>query len=85
MIANEVGTESLPNPEPPVPGPVLPPIRRSFKEILLYKLDRTLAIAGLIGIGIVAMTIKNLSTTAVQVVTVIAGGLVTYIGGRTAK
>jgi hypothetical protein len=59
--------------------------KKTFKEILLYKLDRTMAIGGLIALGIVAMNIKDLSQSAIQVVTVIAGGLVTYIGGRTAK
>ncbi len=79
----EQQTVGLPN---PIPGPIEnEQVPKTFREMMLYKMDRTLAIAGLIGIGIVAMVISNLSTTAVQIVTVVGSGLVGYIGGRTAK
>jgi len=58
---------------------------RTFKEMILYKMDRTLAICGLIAIGIIALTTKTVSVPAIAVVSLIAGGLVTYIGGKITK
>jgi len=58
---------------------------RTFKEMILYKMDRTLAILGLILLGFTALMVKTLSPTATTVVSLIAGGLVTYIGGKITK
>ena len=58
---------------------------RTFKEMILYKMDRTLAICGLVAIAIIALTTKTASVPAITVVSLIAGGLVTYIGGKITK
>ena len=58
---------------------------RTFKEMILYKMDRTLAILGLILLGFVALLSKQVSPTASTIVSLIAGGLVTYIGGKITK
>ena len=56
------------------------PVCRTFKEMFFYKIDRTLAILGIIALGIWALHIKtpesiNLAVAAVGVL----GG---YVGGR---
>jgi len=58
---------------------------RTTKEMILYKMDRTLAILGLIALGIIALTAKTVTVPAISVVSLIAGGLVTYIGGKITK
>lgn len=58
---------------------------KTVGEMLIYKLDRTLAIVGVIVLGIWAMTAKDIPPAATQITTVAIGGLVTYIGGRTGK
>lgn len=58
---------------------------RTAAEIILYKMDRTLAICGLIAIGIVALTVKAIPPTASTTISLIAGGLTTYIGGKITK
>ena len=58
---------------------------RTMKEMILYKMDRTLAILGLIALGIIALTTKTVTVPAISVVSLIAGGLVTYIGGKITK
>ena len=58
---------------------------RTIKEMILYKMDRTLAILGLVAIAIIALTTKTLSAPAIAVVSLISGGLVTYIGGKITK
>jgi len=58
---------------------------RTIKEMILYKMDRTLAILGLIALGIIALTTKTVTVPAISVVSLIAGGLVTYIGGKITK
>jgi len=58
---------------------------KTFKEMILYKMDRTLAILGLILLGFVALLSKQVSPTASTIVSLIAGGLVTYIGGKITK
>jgi len=49
-------------------------------QYMLYKLDRTLAILGLVGIAVGAMVI--LGADAKDVCLAATGGLVGYIGGR---
>ena len=55
---------------------------RTFNEMMLYKIDRTMAIAGIIILGLGAIYVSELSTTASQVVTLCIGGLATYIGAK---
>ena len=57
---------------------------RTIQEYILYKLDRTLAILGIIGIAVVALFIYG-NDSAVQIATGAIGGLVGYVGGRTGK
>ena len=52
----------------------------TFLTSLLYKMDRTLAIAGIIGIAIVALVVLG---TPDNIVSAAVGGLVGYVGGRT--
>ena len=56
----------------------------STADYVLYKMDRTLAILGIIGIAIVALFIYA-GTEGVQIATGAIGGLVGYVGGRTGK
>lgn len=52
-------------------------------EYLLYKLDRTAAICGLILIALWLCWLKL--PEGLQVVNTIVGGLIGYLGGRTGK
>lgn len=52
---------------------------RSVTEYLLYKMDRSLAILGIIGIAIVALFFIK---TPENIVSAAIGGLVGYVGGR---
>jgi len=52
-----------------------------IKEYILYKLDRTIAIVGLIAIGIYAL--YRGTTEGMQITIAVAGVLGGYIGGRT--
>jgi len=58
---------------------------RTIKEMILYKMDRTLAILGLIAIAVIALTSETVTVPAITVVSLITGGLVTYIGGKITK
>ena len=53
----------------------------SAKDMLLYKLDRTLAIAGIIALGIWSLMAG--SPDALNIAMACVGGLVGYVGGRT--
>lgn len=55
---------------------------KTLTQMILYKIDRTLAILGIIVLGIIAMTVK-VPETAVQIVNGAIGALAVYIGGRT--
>ena len=55
----------------------------SNKQMVLYKLDRTLAILGIIVLGGIALFVG--STESLQISTAAIGGLVGYVGGRTGK
>lgn len=59
--------------------------KKAFFQMVLYKMDRTLAIAGIIAMGIVAMAMKNISSTASQICMAAVGALAVYIGGRAVK
>jgi hypothetical protein len=56
-------------------------IPKTATEYLLYKLDRTLAIAGVIGIACIALWLGK-APDSVQIATAAVGGLVGYVGGR---
>lgn len=56
---------------------------RSAFEIITFKMDRTLAIIGIIFIG--GMAIRINSNEAIQLAMAAVGGLVGYIGGRAGK
>lgn len=56
---------------------------RNLKEMLLYKVDRTLAIAGLIVLGIWALKIST--SESIQIAMAAVGVLGGYIGGRTGR
>ena len=58
---------------------------RTATEVILYKMDRTLAICGLVAIGLTALFVESVSPTASNVISLIAGGLTTYIGGKITK
>jgi len=60
------------------------PVCYSTADYILYKMDRTLAILGIIGIAIVALFLYA-NESAVQIATGAIGGLVGYVGGRTSK
>jgi len=55
--------------------------QRSFKELLLYKIDRTLAIAGLVAIGL-AVCFTKVEDPSTQIAIAVIGALGVYIGGR---
>lgn len=55
---------------------------RTVKEMILYKMDRTLAIAGIIILGMAAMFVEHPVPASIQVSLVAIGGLVTYVGGK---
>jgi len=57
---------------------------RSIQEYILYKMDRTLAVLGIIGIAVAALFVYA-GAEGVQLGNVAIGGLVGYIGGRSGK
>lgn len=56
----------------------------STTDYILYKLDRTMAIVGIIAIAITAIFVYG-GPDGVQIATGAVGGLVGYVGGRTSK
>ena len=59
---------------------------RTMKEMILYKMDRTFAILGIILLGTLAITKgSEMPTPAIQVVTAAITALATYVGGRSGK
>jgi len=62
----------------------LKPECRTVTEYLLYKLDRTLAVAGVIVIALCALWWVS-ANEALQIATAAVGGLIGYIGGRATK
>ena len=64
--------------EPSVTGPL------SMSEQILWKLDRSLAIIGIIAIAIVSIFFYK-GSEGVQIVSAAIGGLVGYVGGRTGR
>jgi len=58
------------------------PVAHTMTEYVLYKLDRSMAIMGIIGIAIVSIFVLG-GNEGVQIATGAVGGLVGYVGGRT--
>jgi hypothetical protein len=56
----------------------------SIKDLILYKLDRTLAIVGLVVIAGAAMW-ADLSEPSAKVVTAVVTALAMYVGGKVVK
>lgn len=54
------------------------------KDYLLYKLDRSVAIIGIILIAVAGILIYK-GTEGVNIATTAIGGLVGYVGGRTGR
>ena len=59
------------------------PVKFSITEQLLYKQDRTIAIIGIIALGVMAL-LKG-TPDAQQIAVAAVGGLIGYLGGRTGK
>jgi len=53
---------------------------RTFKEMILYKIDRSAAIAGIVVMGLAALYIR--SESSMQIAALCAGALATYIGNK---
>ena len=58
---------------------------RTFKEMILYKIDRTFAILGIIFLGSLALGHVESDPTALNITMAAIAGLVGYVGGRTGK
>ena len=58
-------------------------VPRNIKEMLLYKVDRTLAILGIVILG--AWALKIGTNEAIQIAMAAIGMLGGYVGGRTGK
>ena len=55
----------------------------SVRSYLLYKLDRTIAIVGIVALGAWALSIGT--TESIQIAVAAVGFLGGYVGGRTGK
>lgn len=55
----------------------------SVKDLILYKMDRTISIVGIIGLGAWALNIGT--PESIQIGIAAVGGLIGYVGGRTGK
>lgn len=55
---------------------------RTFKEMILYKMDRTLAIVGIIFLGSLSIGVEKIVSEAVPLINTAIGALAVYIGGR---
>ncbi len=51
-------------------------------EYLLFKIDRTIAIIGLIAIGLYSIFSKDISDTSVKIIASVVTGLSMYLGVR---
>jgi hypothetical protein len=57
---------------------------KSLTEAILYKVDRTLAIIGVIAIALFALSFAK-APDSLNIATAAIGGLVGYVGGRSGK
>jgi len=66
-----------------IPGVLIDGVEcRTIKEMILYKMDRTIAVVGIVLLGCWAL---SKGTPDVNVTMAAVSGLVGYIGGRTGK
>lgn len=84
MADDSTNTVTVTQPAMEVTGEPAEPVCYKTADYILYKMDRTLAIIGIIGIAVVALFIYA-NDSAVQIATGAIGGLVGYVGGRTGK
>jgi len=56
---------------------------RSIRDLILYKMDRTFAVLGIILIGCWSMAKAEIADASVQIAFGAVTALATYIGGRT--
>jgi len=61
------------------------PKGKNFSWYVYYKLDRSLAIAGVIGIAFLAIWMGKANPDTLQLATAAIGGLIGYVGGRSAN
>ena len=54
-------------------------------EYILFKIDRSIAIVGLISIGLSAVFIPEIPETAIKVIAPVVSGLCFYLGARGGK
>ena len=66
----------------PEENEIKPPVCRTLLEYMLYKIDRTIAILGLIAIGIWAMVVSDMSEPAAKIIGSVVTGLSMYLGVR---
>ena len=57
---------------------------RSIGEFILYKVDRTIAILGVVVIALLALYMAK-GPESMNIATAAIGGLVGYVGGRSGK
>ena len=62
----------------------LDPECRTISQYLMYKVDRTLAILGVIVIALLALYLGK-APDSMNIATAAIGGLVGYVGGRSSK
>ena len=54
---------------------------RTITELILYKMDRTFAVVGIVVIGVLSITVgKEMPTSAIQITTAAITALATYVG-----
>ena len=61
------------------------PIGKSFGWYAWYKIDRTMAILGIVSIALYAVFAQNLTEQAGQICSLAIGALATYVGSRSSK
>ena len=59
------------------------PKKYSIKEYILFKLDRNIAIVGLVALGVAAIILRP--TGYEKIVSAVVGALAVYIGSRGSK
>lgn len=57
---------------------------KTVGEYILYKLDRTIAILGVVAIALLALYMAK-GSDSINIATAAIGGLVGYVGGRSGK
>jgi len=52
----------------------------SLKNLILYKMDRTIAVLGMVGIGLWSLMVKEMSPDAGKIAASVITGLGVYLG-----